>query len=249
MTDFLRDPIWQSIGVIVAVLLVLVPLIWRIRSQRRSLLYKISTTSVWDDKVLISKGIWLEYEDRRKFEFSFENNKVSKIDLVDIEVKNIGSKPILLQDQPLLVTYGQNAKVLKAQITNTSPSGLVIKSTWQNGILTLNVARLNRGEKFGFSALVQELDVVRVDIPIETVEIKTIVGEQERTVSFWKYYLVGLLIEFGILISFSEQNSWLQSIATNGATPWGIIWRAIAISYLIIASAITLRWYFHIKFA
>jgi hypothetical protein len=115
MFAFLRDPIWQSIGAILAFIALGVPLFLYFKQKnRKSLIYSIPTKT---------ELLAIHYRDvREKFKMTYEGIPVENVYLIIIRFANNGNLPILVSDfdSELKFSFGENAHVISAEVINPS---------------------------------------------------------------------------------------------------------------------------------
>lgn len=141
MNDFLRDPIWQSIGVVVAVVfgfasLIVAIVTVQISRRRKSLGYGIlPTTSL----------VTIHEEARDKVQLLFDNVPVTNVQLLRIFLANTGNVSIRKDDFliPINLTFGSSTKILSATIARTSPAGLEKTTTISHAQRDVEIAPLH----------------------------------------------------------------------------------------------------------
>jgi hypothetical protein len=103
---FLRDPIWQFIGVVISIIAIIVAVrIYRKSTKKRTLLFCI--------RLFLSISSF-NYSDRLKTKAVFDGVSLPDINLVALEIWNGGNKEILPESfqRPLLITFQKDAKIL-----------------------------------------------------------------------------------------------------------------------------------------
>lgn len=124
--NILRDPIWQFIGVIIAILFPL--LLYVVQRNRKEVAYEIvSNTPI----------LSLRTEVKGKVQVLLDNKPVNEARLVILRIWNSGNQPIRTEDydqkNPIKFNFGSGTEVLDADILETIPSDLKSRS-----ILRLN---------------------------------------------------------------------------------------------------------------
>jgi hypothetical protein len=119
--DFWRDSAWQSVGVIVAILLTLLTTVINlIQSQRKSFSYKvISSENILD----VATDI------KEKVQIVFESKPIQDLFLVIIEFENSGNTLILPTDFHRLIniSFGEEAEILSVEVQKQSPNDLGVE--------------------------------------------------------------------------------------------------------------------------
>ena len=114
------DPIWQFIGVILAVVAILATfIIYYLQKERKRLSYQILN----ENRILTFSE---ELEGR--LQVLFEGNPTNDISLLVIKITNTGNKAITATDYetPIKFHTGNDSKILSAAITSVNPSNLNI---------------------------------------------------------------------------------------------------------------------------
>src|SRR4051794_3303710 len=114
MTEALRDPLWQFIGVVLTVLVTVVTVLV---IPRKRLSYYIVTQS----SVVTVRG-----EIGSRLRILFDEKPVGKINLFVISILNHGNVPISKDDFvfPLEILFGSKGTILAADVTDVSPANL-----------------------------------------------------------------------------------------------------------------------------
>ncbi|MBD2533268.1 hypothetical protein H6G97_28330 [Nostoc flagelliforme FACHB-838] len=154
--DFWRDPAWQSIGVIVAILLTLLTIFigWK-QAQKKSFSYSIS-----------SKVNVLDIEDsiKSKIQVTFDSKPVKDLYLIIIKFVNSGNTPIQSNDyyQPVTIVFNRSAEILSVEILEQSPNNLGVVPVYTSQNIEIPKILLNQKDCFDLKVLVtnfQDLSV------------------------------------------------------------------------------------------
>ncbi len=143
MINFLRDPIWQFGGFVVAAIGIIVGIWLSLRGRSKNLTYEI-----------ISKTSLLNVDARKveqRLQILFDGSPINNAELILLKIINIGSTPIHPNDfyQPLTITTGESSRILDARITATQPSGLTIEIvSMEDTLITLEQVLLNPKDNF-----------------------------------------------------------------------------------------------------
>jgi hypothetical protein len=150
--DLWRDPIWQSLGVVIGVVVgiasILVAVLIAIKqSQKKSLTYKV------DSSVILE----VADEFRADLQITFKGSFIDSLMLVLVKFSNNGNTSIEKKDydRPLVVDFGDQAEVLSFNIVVQSPEDLsvVLKSN-NNKAIEIEPLLLNQKDYFILQALV-----------------------------------------------------------------------------------------------
>jgi hypothetical protein len=115
MVNLLRDPIWQFIGVIIA-LSALILSFW---------LYKKQTTKkelLWDITKYTSLSSF-NISEKVKSTIMFEKTRLEDVSLIYLKLWNSGTVDIRTEDyvSPLKFNFGNEAQILEAKILSSEP--------------------------------------------------------------------------------------------------------------------------------
>lgn len=118
MAEVLRDPVWQFVGVLLAIMAIIVSIgIYRAQRQKKRLMVD----------VLVSLPLLTISEERVKdLRLTYKGQSLEKARLVLLQIKNAGDAPILASDveTPLRIAFPKGSRVLSVEIVETIPSGL-----------------------------------------------------------------------------------------------------------------------------
>lgn len=152
MPEFLRDPIWQFVGVTVACTCGLVPIILSVfffifQHQYKSLAYEVLAET---DLITIKEEV------KGKLQVLYETVPVDNVSLVIMKIVNNGSVPLESSDfeNPIIVSLNDNAKILDAQIIETVPGSLQPILSHQESSLAVEPLLLNNGDYITIKAVV-----------------------------------------------------------------------------------------------
>lgn len=212
IADLLRDPLWQFIGVIIAIVSVSTAIFLSLRQRnRKAISYRIiSSTPV----LSVSEGV------EGKLKILYENQEVKEVQLVVISVTNTGNVPIVENDyaQPLEVSFGMG-KLLTVEIMEKTPKELDITPLVSGGKVVINKALLNQGDSFVFRALVAGFkDTINVNARI--VGIKAITKQVEP--AYTRNSFIGMMVLYAGFVGIIVNNNSLKDTTL------------LAFSYLVI---------------
>ena len=140
MIELIRDPAWQFVGVVLALLAVAVPLvIYQHQRDRRELAF-----GVFYETPLL--GVSRELAGR--VQILLDGQAVPNLRLVVLAVKNSGNRPILATDfhSPLVVRFGTGVAPLSAEVGRRVPDNLPFDATLSNGEVHITPLLLNPGD-------------------------------------------------------------------------------------------------------
>ena len=113
--EFLRDPIWQFVGAIIAVIGVVAAVwIYLLQKNKKSLSYNILASN---ELLTASEEI------RGRIKILFDKKPVENVHLLVMQITNDGNLPILPSDfyEPIKISFGDGSKLLSAETTNHFP--------------------------------------------------------------------------------------------------------------------------------
>ena len=155
MAEIMRDPIWQFVGVAIATVAIIVA-IWLSQRERnrRQLVYFLRSTDLLSVKDELRERVKILYDDR----------PVEDVRLCEFGIKNVGNVPILPGDfiRPVEFSFGEQSRVLTADIDSTIPTDLGAKIQWANretatkAVTSVEIAPLllNQGDVVSIKGLV-----------------------------------------------------------------------------------------------
>lgn len=142
MLELLRDSVWQFIGALLALVAIVVSLVaFYKQSHRKRLSYEVLA----DIPVLTIKE-----ENALGLQISFLGEAVEKPGLFFLRIHNSGNTPITSTDyeHPIQVAFGDGAKILAAEIVDSSPKKLPIEVSISNYTASFSQSLLNPGDSF-----------------------------------------------------------------------------------------------------
>jgi hypothetical protein len=220
MGEILRDPLWQFIGVILAVLAIGVSiLIYLLQRNRKSLSYEIiSNTSL----LTVNEKV------EGKLQILYEGTPISDAQLIVIRVLNSGNVPILETDYklPLQFVFGKGAKILSAEVTDKVPDNLPATVTSNDNSFEFKSTLLNSKDSITVKALVSDYQgrpkpVARI-IGVNSVEPIT-----DFELGSLSLMLVGFIL---LVIGMSNLFIAIGSAPTRAAVPAD----KVAISFILL---------------
>jgi hypothetical protein len=194
MPDFLRDQIWQFVGVVLAVLALCVTVVLYLLQRRR----KALTYNIVSSISLISHVEGWE----RDLQIVFGGQQVHHVYLLLIEFANSGNQPIESNDyeRPLTLSVEAPARVLTAQVVETHPSNLSSEllsdgsGGWcseippelaldsELGTVSLRPVLLNSDDSFAIKMLVSQFTPGCFGIDARIVGVKNIAMAKESSI-------------------------------------------------------------------
>ena len=121
--DFLRDPIWQFVGVMIAVVTLYFSISIPLQQKnKKEVLYEIVSTSSLSSFKISSKI---------KMSILFAGRHLSDVSLVYLKLWNNGSAEIEPNDyiEPITFNFGTGVKILEAIVLDTEPKDIFEKVT------------------------------------------------------------------------------------------------------------------------
>ena len=118
MIELIRDPIWQFVAVILAIVAIIITVIlFFYQRQKKAISWQI-----------ISNAPLLKIDEdiKRNLQVVFNGKPVQDIQLIIARIINTGNVPIKSTDyeRPINLNFGKEAQILTAEITETSPNNL-----------------------------------------------------------------------------------------------------------------------------
>lgn len=149
MLDILRDPAWQFIGTLLALIAIGISL-WIVFAQRSKKRLLVETVAHVPLVAFDSKGI-------PGLRIMFNDSPVENASVLLVRMQNIGNVPVLASDfeQPISLEFEEGARVLNADIGQTKPKHLPIKVAFADRSVLVERHLLNPGDAFTCRALIQ----------------------------------------------------------------------------------------------
>ena len=190
MWDLLRDPMWQFIGAVLALVAIVVTIfLYRKQSHRKQLSYGIVTrTPLLSVKEQIKGDLKILYN----------GEPVEKVYLVQIKMLNSGNTPILPTDYERSVgfSFGEEAKILTAEITETEPKSLKPSIKVDGKSVLLSSSLMNPDDSMILNVLVSRFGgQITVDGRIAGVKDIRVLTEGRRLGEVF-LFVVGLALGF-----------------------------------------------------
>ncbi len=117
MLDFLRDQLWQFVGVAISVVSIVVSIIFSLKQRaRKGLTYKIESTSL----------VSIKDKAKGKIQILYDLKPISDADLVLLKIWNSGNQPILQTDyeDPITFNFGSKTEILSHDVIETVPNNI-----------------------------------------------------------------------------------------------------------------------------
>lgn len=231
MLELLRDPLWQFVGVILAlVALGATLLIYRLQQQRKALSVDVSS----QNQLLTVKE---ELEGR--LQILYDGKPTKDIRLLVINVFNSGNVPITAPDfvQPLTLDTGGTSTILSAVITNADPVNLKATIDVDKHHVTLVPLLLNSKDSVTIKLLVSEFsDDVNIDGRIIGVRSISKVGTTTRFHVFvliitFAFFLIG----GALMLIFRPQAQVQPPTPIQANIGFGMI----IVSYMVMLTVVT----------
>lgn len=147
--EFLRDPIWQFVGAVVA-LVAFVTSVFTLIRQR-------TNKAISFDVVNVAPLLRIQDEIKDKLQIIFEGRGITEAHLVVLDLYNSGTVPILPQDyfQPVSFDFGDpsETEILNAEILETSPSNMAVSIARKDSTIELEPVLLNPADSIRLKVL------------------------------------------------------------------------------------------------
>jgi hypothetical protein len=168
IVEFIRDPAWQFIGVLFALLAVVVSLwvFWR-QQQVKRIHFAVERSA---NLLAIAEEV------RHRIEVRYDDRTVSDLRVTEFSISNSGTIPIVPTDyvESMHFFFGQRAVVLSAEQISAVPHELAIQLSWHGNNssiedktrVRLEPVLLNAGDSIGIRCLVTQSDECRPEARI-----------------------------------------------------------------------------------
>ncbi len=152
MQEILRDPLWQFIGVLVAVIAIIVSIyIYILQKRKKDLTYCV-----------VAKAPLLTVDEalEKKVKIYYQDTLIRDVFLLLINILNKGNEPIKRDDfvEPLTFSFGENTKILNAEISESIPTKIKLNLKIIENILEVHPVLLNAKDEFTIKLLIAQFD-------------------------------------------------------------------------------------------
>jgi hypothetical protein len=203
MLELLRDGLWQSIGVVVAIIAIVVSIIiYRRQTQRKALTFVVKSAYPLLTGTEELKG---------RLQVQVDGVAVNNIDLMFIEFSNSGNVPIERSDfdSPVEVRFEPPARIISVVVDSEEPKEIgALLSIQEENSVTLNPLLLNPGDKVTLKFILSS-DTKGFEVFGRVIGIKVIREADPSSLYSW-LGLAGLLllaIGFAIVFHYSAKRS------------------------------------------
>jgi hypothetical protein len=143
---------WQFIAVILAVIAIAIPVIlYWIQRQKRALSWQLVSNTP-----LLS----IDKEIKENLEVLYNGKQVQDVQLIIAKIINTGNVPIKSIDyeRPINFNFGENARILTAEVTETSPDSLKASANVEGKKVILPPTLMNNRDWITLKILVNQYD-------------------------------------------------------------------------------------------
>jgi len=234
MQEIMRDPLWQFVGIILAIIAIIVTIIlFLVQRKKKALEYEIiSQTPILSTAEEIAGQL----------QILFGGEPVQGVYLFVIKLLNAGNVPIVSSDyeRQVRLNFGEDARVLTAEVSDVEPTGLEIEITIQDSFILLNPVLLNSGDVIVVKALVSNYkDQFTVDGRI--VGVKSITPQKDTSDKWGLIFMfVGTILLIGSI--YLERQNIIKRSKFMFENPIANIMLVIGYFFLI-ASLFTRKYY------
>jgi len=148
MSDILRDPMWQFIGAMLALIAIFLSVyLYRKQRRRKSLTYNVISCTP-----LLS----MREEIGRELQIIYNKKPVDQAHLILIKLINSGDLPIPSADYevPISLGFGEEAQLLTAEVVKTEPVSLQASMLLKGNRLEITPCLLNPTDSITIKALI-----------------------------------------------------------------------------------------------
>jgi hypothetical protein len=191
--DYLRDPLWQFVGVLITILTILVTIwIYKRQKNQKSLSYEI-----------LSESLLLRVEDelKGKVKILYEDKPVQKVHLIVLKTINSGNIPILTSDYETPITYtcGEDSQILSSEIIEKYPKDLTEIFSINEKYVQIQPKLMNSGDFFIMNLLVSKYEKP-LKITGRIVGVKEIKAVEKNSFKTAFFIILGILLHCGLLV-------------------------------------------------
>jgi hypothetical protein len=197
MTDIFRDPIWQFIGVVIAVIGTLLTLwLFLVERKRKELSYTIA----------VNEGlIQVAEEIDENFQILYKGKSVRNLRLLILEIRNSGNIPILPTDyvKPVVLLCNDEANIVSAEIAHSEPKDMDVALELMSSHITFKMDLLNPRDYLRIKILVNNFQTFEVKGRLIGVSA---IKQREKRAELIPIYTATLLVGYilGGIVYFSQ---------------------------------------------
>lgn len=223
MDQFLRDPIWQFVGVAISLVALVVAVVAiRTQQQRKVLAYYFSSER--PALYLVNSAF------EQRLVLTLDGKPVQGLSTYDVAVFNDGNVPVVPGDfiEPLCVQFSESSKVLAVAVTDTNPTNLNVSVDTSARISKVAPVLLNPGDEFVLQFLVDQTDDSHYQSPTIAGRVAGVSKLEQRTsrparlyrMRFYRFvllrnapvFVLGVLVAWGSSVAYSllSRLPWLR---------------------------------------
>ena len=197
MIGIIRDPIWQFVAVILAIIVIIIMIFYN--RQKKAISWQIISNT---PLLKINEVI------KRSLEVRFNGEPVKDIQLIIAKIINTGNVPIKSTDYEgsINLNFGKDAQILTAEVIETSPNNLKASANIEGKKVIIPPTLMNGKDWITLKILVSQFDeTITVDGRIVGVkEIKEYTDlSQNKLIAYAIPFIIGVLTLF-IVKTISE---------------------------------------------
>ena len=195
--NFMRDPMWQFIGVVIALVALVVAITAIvIQLRRKNLSYEVVNIPL----------LTVEEEIAGILRILYDEQPVRDVRLIKIRLVNSGQLPITPEEyiEPITVDFGEEAKILSVDVFEKNPPDIHGTSTRDGGKVTFSPVLLNSGDFLSIKMLVSHFKTSPV-VSARIVGIKRIRQAKDSQANMWLASFGLIIMVGGFLISFRSR--------------------------------------------
>ena len=230
---FLENPSWQvSINAFIGLLTIVISIIIFRKQQSQ----KEITFWVLSDQPILNFVEEFKNEVAGRIQTLFDTKPATDIRRVEISVWNSGNTPIVENEytEPIKFEFGENAEILEAIITKTTPNNMNVSLKSDSKQITLEPFLLNRRDAVTFKVLLAQTPIMKdVSVRTRVVGMNQILDYNKRNATKRSLARIFLIVSYILFILLSIYS--ILSIYENS-----ILIKLLLISYIMLAGIVYL---------
>jgi hypothetical protein len=214
--NFLRDPIWQFIGAVLALVIIIITIIFSSKQRKKK---KLAYNIITNTPVLS-----INEELNTNLEVLFNKSPVKNLQLLIIKLLNTGNTEICKEDfeEPISVNFSENMELLSIEFINKTPSNLDPHGQYSKKRFSINPMLLNSGDSLTIKFLINNYK----KLPKIEGRIKGVKSIEKQKPTYQFFMIFAVLILTGITISdfvFKTDKTFLDVRITTWIALLGVI--------------------------
>ena len=194
MIEIFRDPLWQFIGALLALIAILVTIyIFLKEKAKKNITYEVTSFVPF---------LTVNEEAKGELQVIYKGNEISNLFLMTLQINNSGNMSVASKDyeKPISFIFGNEAIVYSAEIVKTIPKTLTSELSVDGNRVTLSPVLLNSGDVIEIKCLVTSPSYSEFIVDGRIVGIKEITEKRSNPYKYMGISVIGFILMIMALI-------------------------------------------------